>query len=58
MLDYSSKCERSREFDNELAAIFCIGKVGTDPGGDRNRKETYCGGQQTCGRGPRMAVVR
>ena len=45
-------------FDHVPAAIFCIDNGGTDPGRDRNRNETYCGGQETCGRGPRMAEVR
>ena len=49
---YSIKRE-SRELDT----IFCEGKGGTDPGGDRNRGETYCRGQQTHGRGTRMGSI-
>ena len=47
----SVKGVESRELELELAAVFCKGECGTDSGGDRNRGEIYCRGQQTCGRG-------
>ena len=47
----SVKGVESREFEQEIAVVFCEGERGTDRGEHRNRGETYCRGQQTCGRG-------